>query len=85
MGAALFMVLALASVGVTLHEHVTDVQGADHADCEGCHFRHLPGVETGGAPAPSAPDIVAHAIVFARPDGERSVALDTRLTRGPPA
>ena len=85
MGAALLVVLALASVGVTLHEHVTDVQGADHADCEGCHLRHLTAVEAGGPPAPSAPHLVAHAVVATRPDGERSVALGTRFTRGPPA
>ncbi|MCY4636193.1 MAG: hypothetical protein OXG04_17070 [Acidobacteria bacterium] len=85
MGAALLLVLALASVGVALHEHDADVQSAGHADCDACHFRHLSGVATDGTPAPSAPDLVAHAIVSADPDGERGMALGIRPTRGPPA
>ena len=89
MGVALLIVLALVSVGVTFHEHVTDVQGADHADCTACHFRHLPGVETGGLPGTVDsdlvdPDLVAHAVLAARPGGEWSVALDIRSPRGPP-
>ena len=89
MGVALLMVLALVSVGVTFHEHVTDVQGADHTDCTACHFRHLPGVETGGLPGTVDsdlvdPDLVAHAVLAVRPDGEWSVALDIRSPRGPP-
>ncbi len=84
MGVALLMVLALVSVGVTFHEHVTDVQGADHTDCAACHFRHLPGVETGGLPGTVDPDLVAHAVLAVRPGGEWSVALDIRFTRGPP-
>ena len=85
MGAALLMVLALASVGVAFHEHDVDVQSAGHADCDACHFRHLSGVETDGPPAPSAPELVAHAVVAADPDGERRLALGIRPTRGPPA
>ncbi len=84
-GAALFTVLVLASVGVALHEHEADVQAADHADCDACHFRHLSGIETGGAPAAPAPDLVARAVVSAHPDGERGIALGIRPTRGPPA
>ena len=89
MGVALLMVLALVSMGVTFHEHVTDVQGADHTDCTACHFRHLPGVETGGLPGTVDsdlvdPDLVAHAVLAVRPDGEWSVALDIRSPRGPP-
>ena len=84
-GAALLMLLALASVGVALHEHDADVKSAGHADCDACHFRHLSGVETDGTPAPSAPDLVAHAVVSADPDGERGLALGIRPTRGPPA
>ena len=79
------LVMTLAWVGGALHEHDADVQGADHADCYGCHFRHLPGVENDGLPAPSAPNLVAQAVVSACPDGERCVALGTRSTRGPPA
>ena len=83
--AALLVGLALASVGVALHEHAADVRAAGHVDCDACHFRHLSGVETDGTPAPAAPDLVAHAVVPADPDGERGVALGIRPTRGPPA
>ena len=85
MVAALFMVLALAPAGIALHEHDADTQAAGHADCDACHFRHLSGVETDGTPAPSAPDLVAHAVVSAHPNGERAMALGIRPTRGPPA
>lgn len=85
MGAALFVVLALASVGVGLHEHDADVQSAGHADCDACHFRHASVIETDGTPAPSAPDLVAHGVVSADPDGERAAALGILATRGPPA
>ena len=85
MGAALFMLLALASVSVALHEHDADVQSAGHAGCNVCHFRHLSGIATDGTPAPSAPDLVAHPVVSAHPDGERGMALGIRPTRGPPA
>ena len=84
-GAALLMVLALASSGVAFHEHDVDVQSAAHADCDACHFRHVSGVETDGAPAPSAPDLFAHAVVSADPDGERTATLGILATRGPPA
>ena len=85
MGAALFMLLALASVSVALHEHDADVQSAGHADCTVCHFRHLSEIATDGTPAPSAPDLVAHPVVSVHPDGERGMALGIRPTRGPPA
>ena len=85
MGAALFLVLALASVSVALHEHAADAQPAGHADCDACHFRHLSGIAPDGTPAPSTPDLVAHAIVSAAPDGERGMALGIHPTRGPPA
>ena len=84
-GAALLMVLALASGGIALHEHDADVQSAGHADCDACHFRHLSGIAPDGTPAPSAPDLVAHAVVSAHPDGERAAALGILPTRGPPA
>ena len=84
-GAALLTVLALASGGVALHEHDTDARSAGHADCDACHFRHLSGIAPDGTPAPSAPDLVAHAVVSAHPDGERAAALGILPTRGPPA
>ena len=86
-GAALLIVLAvaLATLGAALHEHDAGVRIAGHADCDACHFRHLPGIAADGTPAPSAPDLVAHAVVSARPDGERGAAVDIRPTRGPPA
>ena len=80
---ALLLVLALAPAGLVLHEH--EAQAADHADCDACHFRHLSGVESDGAPASSAPDLVARAVVPAVADGERGAALGIRPTRGPPA
>ncbi len=85
LAAALLVVLALASVGVALHEHDADVQPAGHADCDACHFRHLSGIATDGTPASSEPDLVAYALVSAHPDGERGIALGIRPTRGPPA
>ena len=85
MAAALLMVLALAPAGIALHEHDADPQAAGHADCDACHFRHLSEIETDGMPAPSAPDLVAHAVVSAHPGGERGMALGIRPTRGPPA
>ena len=84
-GAAVFMVLALASVSVALHKHDADVQSAGHADCDACHFRHLSGIETDGTPVASAPAPVSQAFVPAHPDGERGVALGIRPRRGPPA
>ena len=87
-GTALLIVLAvvaLAMSGAALHEHDAGVQTAGHADCDACHFRHLSGIAADGTPAPSAPDLVAHAVVSARPNGERAAALGIRPTRGPPA
>lgn len=83
--AALLLVLALVPAGVALHEHDADLQGADHAHCGACCFRHLPGVETGGAPVASAPDRVAGAVVSAPPAGERAADPGVGPTRGPPA
>ena len=78
-------VVALATLGVALHEHDAGAQTAGYADCDACHFRHLSGIVADGTPAPSAPDLVAHAVVSARPGGERAAALGLRPTRGPPA
>ena len=80
-----FAVLALATLGGALHEHEADVHAAGHADCDACHFRHLSGIAPDGTPAPAAPALVAHAVVPARPDGERAETLGVLLTRGPPA
>lgn len=85
MAAALLIVLALVPAGLALHAHEADVQAAAHADCDACHFRHLSGVVNDGAPAPSAPGLVAHAVGSSARDGERSTAIDTCPTRGPPA
>ena len=83
--AALLLALALVPAGIALHEHEADVQAAAHADCDACHFRHLSGIVTDGAPAPSAPGLVAHAAGSPAPHGERGTAIDTCPTRGPPA
>lgn len=83
--AALLIVLALAPAGIALHEHDADLQAADHAQCGACCFRHLPGVETDGAPVTSAPDLVAGAVVTDPPAGERTADPGVGPTRGPPA
>ena len=85
---ALLIVLAVASLatlGVALHEHDVGVPAAGHVDCEACHLRHLSGVAPDGTPAPSAPDLVAHAVAPTHLDGELGRAPSIHPTRGPPA
>ena len=82
--AVLLIVLALAPAGLALHEHEAEAQAAGHTACDACHFRHLSGIVTDGAPAPAAPDLVAHPVASPAPDGERGVALGICPTRGPP-
>ena len=77
--------MALTCVGDALQEHDAHVGSAGHPDCDACHFRHPSVVETDGVPAPSAPDLVAHAVAFTDPDGEPGKALGIQPTRGPPA
>ena len=81
--AALLLVAALAAITVIPHGHGPDVQGA--ADCDACLFRHVSVIETDRAPAPSAPDLVAHAVPPVRPQSEQRAAVVIRPTRGPPA
>ena len=78
------LVIALAGAGGALCGDDADVQSAGHADCDACHFRHLSVVEADGAPAPSEPDLVAHAVASTHPDGEPGTALGIHPTRGPP-
>ena len=82
---ALVVVAALGSPGIARHHHGPDPQRAGHADCDVCHFRHLPVIETDSAPAPSAPDLVAHAVPSDRSKGARAAVVGIRSTRGPPA
>lgn len=82
---ALLVVVAMAATGVAQHGHDPDARDGSHADCEGCHFRHLLVIETGGPPAPSAPDVVAYAVPAVRPQCEQGASLGIRPTRGPPA
>ena len=82
MAAVLLMVLA--PVGVALHEHDADTRPGGHTDCDACHFRHLSVIATDGAPAPTAADLVSHAVVSAPAAGELRIALGIRPTRGPP-
>ena len=82
---AAVLLVALVPAGLALHEHEADGQRAGHADCDGCHFRHLPGIVTDGAPALSAPGLVARAIGAPALDGERCAAVGIHPTRGPPA
>lgn len=81
--AALLLLVALAATSVVPHRHGPDAH--DPADCDACHFRHLSVIETDRAPAPSAPDLVAHAAPSVRPRGEHGPAVVIRPTRGPPA
>ena len=82
---ALVVVAALASTGIARHQHGPDPQGAGHADCDVCHFRHLPVIETDSAPAPSAPDLVAHAVPSDGSKVQPRAVVGIRPTRGPPA
>lgn len=81
--AALLLVAALAATSVVPHGHGPDAQSA--ADCDACLFRHVSVIETDRAPAPSAPELVAHVVPSVRPQGERRAAVVIRPTRGPPA
>ena len=81
--ATLLLAAALAATSVIPHEHGPDAQSA--ADCDACLFRHVSVIETDRAPAPAAPDLVAHAVPSVRPQGERRAAVVIRPTRGPPA
>lgn len=83
--AALVVVVALGATSILLHGHDPDAGDGSHADCDACHFRHLPLIEADRAPAPSAPDRVAHAVPSVRPQCERGAVLGIRPTRGPPA
>ena len=83
--AALLVVAALAAASAARHGHGPDAQGDAHADCDACRFGHLSVIETDRAPAPCAPDLVAHAVSSVRPQGERGAALGIRPNRGPPA
>lgn len=80
---AALLVAALVATTVIPHGHGPDVQGA--ADCDACLFRHLSVIETDRAPAPAAPDLVAHAVPSVGPQGEQRAAVVIRPTRGPPA
>lgn len=79
------LLLVLAPVGAALHEHDADPPPDGHTDCDACHFRHLSVIATDGAPAPTAPDLVALALGSAPATGELHIALGIRPTRGPPA
>lgn len=82
---AAVLLVALVPAGLALHEHEAEALAAGHADCDGCHLRHLSGIVTDGAPAPKALGLVAHAVGSPAPAGERSVAIGIHPTRGPPA
>ena len=81
--AALLLAAALAAASVIPHGHGPDAHSA--ADCDACLFRHASVIETDRAPAPSAPDLVAHVVPSVRPQGEQRAAVVIRPTRGPPA
>ena len=81
--AALLLLAALAATTVIPHGHGPGAQGA--ADCDACLFRHPSVIEADRAPAPAAPDLVAHAVPSDRPRCEQRAAVVIRPTRGPPA
>ena len=81
---AAVLLMVLAPVGGALHEHDAGPQPDGHTDCDACHLRHLSVITTDGAPAPTAPDLVSHAVVSASAAGELHIALGIRPTRGPP-
>ena len=83
-GAALLLLVALATTSVAQHSHGPDAPGG-HGECDACHFRHLSVVETDRAPAPSVPDLVAHAVPSVCLQREQRTDLGIRPTRGPPA
>ena len=83
--AALLMLAALVATSTTSHGHGPDTQPAGHSDCTACHFRHLSVVQADRVPAPSAPDLVAHDVPFAHPQGELDAVVNLQSTRGPPA
>ena len=82
---AALLLMALAPFGVALHEHDLDPQHDGDTDCDACLFRHLSVTTTDGAPAPTAPDLVAHAVVSAPASSNLHVAFGIRPTRAPPA
>ncbi len=83
--ASLLVLVALVATSTIGHGHGPDTQGAGHTDCEACHFRHLSVVPTDRVPAPSAPDLVAHDVPSAHPQGELGAVVNLQSTRGPPA
>ena len=82
---AAVLLLGLAPVGVALHEHGADPPPDGHTDCDACHFRHLSVVTPAGAPAPTAPDLVAYGVGSAPAASKWHIAFGIRPTRGPPA
>ena len=77
--AALLMLVALVATSTPSHGHGPDTQPAGHTDCTACDFRQLSVVQVDTVPAPSAPDLVAHDVPSAHPQGElgSEVAVDT--------
>ena len=83
--AALLMLVALVATSTIGHGHGPGSEAAGHTDCTACHFRHLSMVQADTVPAPSAPDLVAHDVPSAHPQGEQGAVVDRQSTRGPPA
>ena len=83
--AALLMLVALVVTSTTSHGHGPDTQPAGHTDCTACQFRQLSVVPADTVPAPSAPDLVAHDVPAAHPQGKLGAVVNPLSTRGPPA
>ena len=79
------MLVALVATSNASHAHSPDTEPAGHTDCTACHLRHLSVVQADRVPAPSAPDLVAHDVPSAHPQGELDAVVNPQSTRGPPA
>ena len=83
---ALLLACALLSAGFVSHGHDEGQHsGGDDHHCVICCLRHHSPVTTTTAPAPSAPDLAAHATTSSRRRSGCDATLATQATRGPPA
>ena len=83
--AALVLACVLLPAGFLSHGHDDrDFDGHDH-DCIICCLRDHSTLATSAEPEPAAPASLAPAAASARQRRGGRIALDPRLTRGPPA
>ena len=82
---ALLLACALLSAGFASHGHDDGHSGGDDHHCVICCLRHHSPATTTTAPAPSAPDLAAHATRSSCLRSGSDATLATQATRGPPA